>query len=381
MYNISIVGGGISGLTTAFLLQSLGFKTQIISEFFLTDSFTTRPPFFGSLSPAASIIPHSLYGPHILPSFIDSQEVFRTLLDKDQSGIKVHTHYEIFEDNRDPYDYCEYMDHFEPIDNSWSAVPKLDTSTEISGWRYNCLFADWNIYPHFLMNKYLSMNGKVVRKKLTAEDMRNLDADYIFNCSGLGSVELFNDTENEVYLGHTIILDGVDEKILNGRDISYNFEPGKNLYVTQNNMVQDVYAYSRSGQILLGGSRLAGRILNGKYSGDLPITPILTDNDISMSAHIYNLNKDIIRSFYGIDLDGFVNKEFRKGYRYIRNKLDGLRIEREQINDSPVYHNYGNGGGGVTVSWGASLRQVNMFLEDLDKDQLDIQQLIKLLVF
>jgi D-amino-acid oxidase len=38
----------------------------------------------------------------------------------------------------------------------------------------------------------------------------------------------------------------------------------------------------------------------------------------------------------------------------------GFRVEREQIGDSAVVHNYGHGGGGITLSWGTSKLAVDL---------------------
>ena len=38
----------------------------------------------------------------------------------------------------------------------------------------------------------------------------------------------------------------------------------------------------------------------------------------------------------------------------------GFRVEREQIGDTAVVHNYGHGGGGITLSWGSSKLAVDL---------------------
>jgi D-amino-acid oxidase len=51
----------------------------------------------------------------------------------------------------------------------------------------------------------------------------------------------------------------------------------------------------------------------------------------------------------------------RQGYRPVR---DLIRVEATVLGGRPVIHNYGHGGGGVTVSWGCA-REVATMVERL----------------
>tara|TARA_R110002095_G_scaffold178067_1_gene155388 strand:+ start:262 stop:522 length:261 start_codon:yes stop_codon:yes gene_type:complete len=57
--NVAVIGAGVSGITTAVLLQHLGFRVSIYSNKL---PFTSeKTPSFASRFPSASIIPHSVF--------------------------------------------------------------------------------------------------------------------------------------------------------------------------------------------------------------------------------------------------------------------------------------------------------------------------------
>jgi thioredoxin reductase len=65
VYKVSILGGGISGVTTGIVLQMHGFSTTIYTDLRLDEiphdvsDIQRRPPEIASIHAAASVLPHS----------------------------------------------------------------------------------------------------------------------------------------------------------------------------------------------------------------------------------------------------------------------------------------------------------------------------------
>ncbi len=380
MYNISVIGAGVSGLTTALLFQLSGYQCRILTEARMDEADLSEFPRFSSLIPAASIIPHSIFGDQVLALFKDSDQIFKALSLNPESGVINHQHYEIFQEHRAPYDYVLLMEHPELLHEfrkeGYPGIAGINTE---SGWRFVCRFADWTHYPSYLKKLFLNAGGEIRQQKLRAEDIEKLHSDVVINCSGLSSIELFEEKEKQVYLGHTILIPQPVELKKNGHVVSYNYEPAPDLYPPVGGNRQDVYAYSRSGQLLLGGSRIPGQVTDEGFNHPkLPFEMMKTDGK-EVPSPIFDLNRQIIQHFFGIDPGEFHPKIGRSAYRYIRNTSDGIRIEAEEKGDKLILHNYGNGGAGVTVSWGAAVRIFNLLAEKMSSAKTDSKAVIRLL--
>ena len=71
---VAVIGAGVSGLTTAVLLQQNGFQVSIYTNKHPLKEI--KNPYFGSLFPSASVIPHSVFHPEINEIFKMSQLFF-----------------------------------------------------------------------------------------------------------------------------------------------------------------------------------------------------------------------------------------------------------------------------------------------------------------
>jgi glycine/D-amino acid oxidase-like deaminating enzyme len=96
--NIIVLGGGISGLTTAIVLQSLGYTCTIIAE---------QAPGYQSNQQASSLVPtyyamasaypHNLQVENLLRISEISQSIFNYFFEQKNAGIKNYRMFEIFE--------------------------------------------------------------------------------------------------------------------------------------------------------------------------------------------------------------------------------------------------------------------------------------------
>ena len=383
MARVSILGGGVIGMTTAFYLQLIGHETKV---------FTDRRPdridldkresMLASLHCAASILPHSIQADNIDELTKVSQMFFRSLWYSAACGVRQQRHYEIFEHEQSRPIYADVVDGFRGIDPDSAATntPRRNGIDRVFGWYFNAFFCEGPFYVKKLYQLYEQAGGEIVNGRVTREEFLSQKtsgaADALVNCAGYWSTQLFDDDEGYQYQlirGHWIkvrpVLDelSVDEVIpldrKSGELFSYNYHPPKDMYCrrdlgTGDTHSADVYFYPRTDGWVLGGSRQEGKVENGVWVGEDTVGNSLTlENGVSVPEPIFELNREIIQSLTGIDISN--QEKFRRfgyiGYRFIRTPDGpGLRLE-----ESPKYpglvHNYGHGGSGVTPSWGCAV--------------------------
>lgn len=355
--NIIVIGGGVSGITAALTLQLLGYDTKIVTEKKPTDiSDKNAHPQFASLYPSASIIPHSVYSNQLESIFKKSQEFFYELRKLAFPGLVMHKHFEIFEDDPVDLPYRQWMLNLHSIEElEPESIPQRSNSPELYGWAFDCIFADWPLYFPALIQSYREHGGTVIQQKMQQSDLKELSADIIINCSGMGSPELFEDpSENQLIMrGH--LLHKVNAPLItnnNGEVISYNYTPKADMYSDSIGNACDVYCYPRKDGWILGGSRQVGSIEEDNKWQGLEESSAYSINNIQFPRQIIDLNNEILHHSYNQSIG--ISDEITPfvGYRYIRNRKNGLRLQREEFSGKTVYHNYGHGGAGVTLSWG-----------------------------
>jgi len=358
--SITIIGGGISGITTALTLQLLGYNTTCYAEYFVSDKAPDDPR-FASLYPAASVIPHSVSSPKTDILLKDSLQIFESLNNLNEPSVVQHQHFELFEfPIKDP-PYASVVSDFKRIectDSIAGPVPARPNAPSQYGWKFNCFVAEWPDYITTLYNTYTRSGGSLIQKKLTSSAIAELPDDIIVNCSGIWANQLFHDPEPlRISRGHLIhVADAPILKPENGIIPSYNYTPGQNIYSNSEGEATDVYFYPRSNGWIIGGSRQKN-VLNEKESWKEPGScELITINNIKLPRQIYDLNRKIIRETYGIDIDKFSLLYPKVGYRYLRKfEGNGLRLDTTEEYGKKIFHNYGHGGAGVTLSWGCAL--------------------------
>lgn len=360
--DVLIIGAGVNGITTALTLQCLGYDTQIIAEHTYDDlPETASHPEFASLFPAASVIPHSVYSDRLLSLFELSQSLFFDLRKQAFPGITFHKHFEVFEFEVDPPPYLEKMLHSKLLDQlDPDAIPRHSQSPALHGWVFDCLFADWPNYFSGLISRYKKKGGTITQKKLVPGDIPQLPAQTIINCSGTGSAILFDEPLEDCRISRGHILHKPGAPLIKGSDhriISYNYTPRASVYSNFDNQPCDLYCYPRKDGWILGGSRQTGTLdkMNWEHSSNSTETYHIDGRAIP--AQIIDINRQILAHTYELDLSVSDKLAVNIGYRFTRSTTDGLRLERDQNSgyNKAIFHNYGHGGAGVTLSWGCAL--------------------------
>ncbi|MDX1639605.1 MAG: FAD-dependent oxidoreductase, partial [Balneolaceae bacterium] len=217
-----------------------------------------------------------------------------------------------------------------------------------------------------LFSWYRELGGVIELRELSKTDLPILSSPLV-NCGGLSGSFLFEQTDKvTVQKGHLVLVNNAPLiRNSSGQTISYNYNPKPEVYADREGNPMDVYCYPRSDGWILGGSRLTGTYstdegLQESISADSDTTQ---RDEYAVPLPIFDLNRSIIRHSYGIHLDNYPNQEVLVGYRHTREEQGGLRVDREQIGDQVVIHNYGHGGAGVTLSWGCALRVAGLLSE------------------
>lgn len=355
---LSILGGGISGITTALTLQLLGYQTTLYTEH-LVDEQAPEDPRFASLYPAASVIPHSVQSDKTDRLFDLSNRLFQFLFEEQATGIQLHRHYELFESETPDPPYARFLKGYERISQQkMEVIPHRNASVQLSGWLFDCFVAEWPIYIQHLYKWYRKAGGQLNKQKVSPAQLKHIPGNILINCTGIWSKDLFDDPEpRRVVKGHLLYVENAP--LVNdsaGHIPSYNYTPDHTVYADPEGNATDVYFYPRTNGWILGGSRIKGLVdEEGRWSGNEQFDT-LEIGGMEIPRQIYELNQQILSNTYDITLDSFTNIQARAGYRYVRtHKGQGLRLDSTKEYGKTVIHNYGHGGAGVTLSWGCAL--------------------------
>jgi glycine/D-amino acid oxidase-like deaminating enzyme len=362
---VCVLGAGISGITTALVLRLLGWDVHVVAAQVMSTSprrpdgaAASFPPTFASLFPAASIIPHTVSIADAEWHLRTSSTFFSALSRAAGAGVRRQRHYEVFERPPSIPDYAAWLSGFRSLDHQ-TELPRRTGAKDVWGWSLDIFFADMPAYRRWLTTAVRALGVTMTSPHtLTKETLRALPEDIVVNCTGFGSAALFGAVD-ELTLVKGILLKAYgDTAAFSDRDpISYNYTPEASLYPTEAGEPGDVYCYPRADACVLGGTRLEGRLdADGYWEGESPAAPTTPINGIDVPRVMIDLNQDLLRSSFGVDISGWPLIA-SVGYRCRRDAAHGgVRLEKARAEQKIVVHNYGHGGAGVTYSWSSAVR-------------------------
>ena len=382
MASISILGGGVSGITTATALTLLGHDVCIYTDRRVDRAYGSHAPMMASLYPAASVIPHAVTVDDPAVHLADSQSVFDVLREDPAFGVRQQLHFEMFEPGARPGGvsdppYVRALRDFSPCTapmaeasrdaEAFSPTPPLRSGAEsASGWRYTVTFVETPTYVRALFALFEALGGTVRQKHITPERLAQLPGDLLVNALGGRAPYIFPDPRPASYLRGVLLLvdsPGLPEHRDVGRPVSYNYTPDPSVYATEDGSAAGVYAYPRRDVWVLGGSKQEGRIIDGEWRGEsvtadtFSVPGIDGGPAVEVPRPVLDLNDQLLRDLTGVSIrDRSMRATF--GYRYARDlDGDGVRLGTTRTRDGrPVVHNTGHGGAGVTLSWSCALR-------------------------
>jgi D-amino-acid oxidase len=191
------------------------------------------------------------------------------------------------------------------------------------GWRYSAPLVHMSTYLGYLLGRFERAGGRLVLGTVTslAGAARAAGARAVVNCAGTGAHHLVPDPAVTAVRGQVVIAanPGLSEFFIGLPGAGHEL----------------VYVFPHGGTVVLGGTEVAGDWALEPYPA--VAERILRDCAAAVPA-----------------LAGARVLGHRVGLRPVRPTV---RLERAGAGDGfagPLVHNYGHGGGGVTLSWGCA---------------------------
>jgi D-amino-acid oxidase len=339
---VSVVGGGIVGLTTGVFLELEGYDTRIYTKEVPYED--TDIPSLATNYAAASVKP-VVVDEDDIGELTRVSEAFYERLEPNTDAVFTQDNLELYGyDNEEPV-YADSLRKYRTLDEYDGVVPEPDDGV-VDGWVHEIFFVEMPRYVPALVDLYESEGGAVERRSVAKDEVPSLPGDVVVNCTGYGN--LFEDDAVVARRGHLVNV-GTDGRMADedGERFSYSYYLNEDAFV---------YAYPREDCLLLGGSEQEGHEVDGEWVGEYAERTLSTDGE-DVPARIVELNREIIESKCGVDI-GPLPKRGRAGYRPYRS--GGVRTEKETYDGKEVVHNYGHGGAGVTLSWYSANKAYNL---------------------
>ena len=311
---ITVVGAGVSGLTTGIRLLQQGWQVRIISKEFSPDTVSDVAaawwyPFL--VEPVDKTNQWSIQTFNELVRLRESEGV---------ECISMRLGREYLEQECAPPGWSFDIPHFRILNQD-----EIIGNYEF-GWELEAPVIEMNLYMPWLLSKFKTLGGSIESNEF--DSIEEVPGEFIVNCSGLGARLLSNDEEVIPVRGQVVYI---------------NQDPGFGRYDQQPETL--TYTIPRRDVTVLGGTAQKG-------DWDTTIRERDTEDILSKCESFWpELNREnIVGSAVGL--------------RPSRYKL---RLEMEIVDKKKVIHNYGHGGAGVTLSWGCAdevvkLVKVNMLI-------------------
>ncbi|HHP7237945.1 FAD-dependent oxidoreductase [Longibacter sp.] len=368
MASISVLGGGISGVTTAVMLRLLGHGVTIYTDRRTDRAYGSHDPMTASLYPAASVIPHAVTVDNPADHLADTQAFFEVLRHAKDFGVRRQLHFEVFEAPEPDPDYAPALIDYRRLADSPLCPPSRRGAGPLHGWHFQVYFAETPVYLRRLFRLFDGLGGRIVRRTVTPDTLADIPGEVLVNALGGAAPTLFPDERPASYIRGILVLvpsTGLPRHRDTGQHLSYNYTPSSTAYAQADGSPAGVYAYPRRDVWVLGGTKQDGHLdRDGRWVGeplvgetvDLPV-PGADDGRIPVPRPILDMNREILVDLTG-EAPDMSDAHAVFGYRYARDPDgDGVRLGTGRSPDGRlVAHNTGHGGAGVTLSWSSALR-------------------------
>lgn len=303
----TIVGAGVSGLSSGIRLLENGHDVQIVSEKFSPETVSDVAaavwyPFL--VKPANRADNWGIETYDFLESLCDSAP---------EAGVRM----------RDGREYLRSIVDLPPWSKDISAFRILEKfeipEGYVFGWEFRVPVIDMPLYMPWLKSRFEFLGGTF--KQELVKKLEDLEGEVVVNCVGLGARELCGDDQVKPARGQIIFIDQ---------------DPGIGHFDQQPETL--TYTIPRSNVTVLGGTAQID-------DWDLEIRE--DDNDLILSK-VEAIWPELDRSKI---IGGTVG---------LRPSRTEVRLEEEYVNGSRIIHNYGHGGAGVTLSWGCANEVVSI---------------------
>jgi len=296
MAEITVIGAGVVGLTTARVLEEAGHRVRVIAA--------ERPERTTSAAAGAVWYPFEVGPPEAVHRWARTTrgwllELSRTV---PEAGVDLLTVRECAADARRPW----WADAVEPV--------RLIEDPQPSGARLAWEFEAPRVEPALHLPWLESRLGRPI-EIARVDRLEDVPGDLVVNCTGIGARQLTGDTTLRALLGQTVLVAPGEVDL--GR-----------MYGDERNLREMLYVIPRRTEVVIGGCALP-------FDGDVVPPP-----DPALRRAI---------------LERARAAGFRHG-RVLRDAV-GLRPARPEVRVERVgrvIHHYGHGGAGYTLARGSA---------------------------
>jgi D-amino-acid oxidase len=300
---IQVIGAGVSGLTTGICLAEAGHQVTIR---------TAEPP-----ERTTSVAAGALWGP-VMTGPPDralgwaqiSLETMSKLAGEAGTGIRMATGKEITRTEPDLPFWSGLLPSLRLCDPA--ELPPGFTG----GWHYTAPLASMPVYLGYLRARFERAGGAIELAEITG--FGGTGAQVVVNCTGVAARDVVPDPEVRPIRGQVVIAEnpGVEEFL-----------------IARGEPPDTVYMFPHGDTIVLGGTV--------EYDEEeLTPKPHIAERIVADCA-------DLEPRLRGVRIVGH-----RVGLRPYRPQV---RLEPEELPDGTVlWHNYGHGGAGISLSWGCA---------------------------
>lgn len=315
--DVMVIGAGVIGLSTAVRLQEDGLNVRVCTSAPLRE--TT------SVVAAALWYPYKAYPEErVLGWGKHTFDILQGLLREPKSGVSMREGIELFR---------------EPAPSPWwkDAVQSIRRCEEAElppgfrdGFAFSAPVVEMPTYLRYLLHRFTAAGGRIEEHAVSSLQEAAQEARVVVNCAGLGARKLAGDHSMAPIRGQIV-------RVRN---------PGlTRFWLDEGNPEGLTYVVPRSEDCVLGGTAEEG-------NWDTRPDPGVADAIVSRCAALEPRLRDA------------EVLEHKVGLRPGRPEV---RLERGELDDgTPLIHNYGHGGSGVTLSWGCAEQAAGLVRETLE---------------
>jgi D-amino-acid oxidase len=320
--DVLVVGAGVSGLTTAICLAEAGLAAAILAERLPQDT--------------TSAVAGAIWGPHLVEPGARtarwgraSLAVFRELAADPSAGVRIGQGIEVSRGAAEPAGtppaWLTELGGYRPCRPA-ELPPGFS-----HGWRYTAPLVHMPTYLGYLQARFEGAGGMIKTGAVTslAGAARGYGAGAVVNCTGVGARHLVPDAAMTPVRGQIVVVanPGLNEFFVAASDESHEL----------------VYLFPHGDTVVLGGTEVPG-------DWNLGPVPAVAERILRDCAAFEPRLRDAEVLAH------------RVGLRPVRPTV---RLEAEPVSGPPdggplILHNYGHGGGGVTLSWGCAREIVGL---------------------
>ena len=306
--HVTVVGAGVSGLTTAAALVEAGWSVDIVARERHPDTVSVVAAAFWTTTTAEPQVRGRQWA-------LTTRERFATIAADSSSGIAPLMQREF--ERVDPGPLWWESTPFVRRLGDHELPPEYAAGFEIDGF-----IVEPPIYLDWLTSRLVDQGVTITTNAVTS--LEDLEADVIVNCAGLAARDLVGDDTMFPIRGQVVAV----------------ANPGINEGVSDESDADRVaYIYPRSNEVILGGARQIG---NEQMVPDDDLTARILSDGARLDPRVSDA--EVL--------------DVRVGLRPGRPEV---RVEAGVLGDGqPVVHNYGHSGAGFLLSWGCALDVVDL---------------------